>query len=226
MLRLDDLLLSVAIGLAVVPVSLAASEVVDEALPDKVTIKAGYFDNDFKPLSDTTLPSTVPFRVRLIPGSLSGPVDDTTALFEFPLTMGESKTLDLAEVRPTLKRLAARLTSEGANAGLVVTPSSTRFARFATDVAYPGTDRGIGGTTFHGSRPNETLLMVYFDRRCQVVGVFHGRTAIVTYNVNIAQPGVHLLSLVRESPTSVQVNVTALPLPLILSVVPSTVGRR
>jgi hypothetical protein len=220
-LSAGQLLWSLAYCLFAIHAGSASAGVTDEILPGKVSLKAVYVDRDLQPINDATLPNTIPLRVSLIPGNISG-VADSPALFEFPLKVGEEKSLNLASAQQAVERSAAPLTKQGADSGLTITPPDAKFARFSTVVAYLDTDKGVGGASFRGSRRNETLLMVYFERPCKVSGVTHSRTATVTYNVGIARSGVHLLSLVRDSASSAHVTeVVTLSGPLTLSIVPS-----
>ena len=129
--------------------------------------------------------------------------------------------LDLRKARATIEALAAPLTEAGAKVGLVISPRETRFVRLATFVGYPGTENGVGGATFHGSARNENLVMVYFDRPCRVSGVSHRSQGSVLYDVEVAQRGLTLLKIVRDSSTSGHVAVTTLPSTLLLAVTPA-----
>ena len=208
--------LVVSAGLAMLDVAVAANV---ETVPGKITLQAEYFDKDSNLLNDASLPRIVLFRMPIIAGNLAGEVTSPD-LVQLKIKVGEPTILDLEEIITTVESSAASVTKEAAKAGLVVTPKEARFARFVTLVAYPETGKGVGGARFQTTEGNQTILLVYFDRPCQLSGVAHARGGSISYDVHVASRGIHLLMAVRDEQSNVRVTNASVPAVLVLRITP------
>ena len=192
----------------------------NETLPQTVTFQAAYFDSDQNPVKDVSLPEVASLRMAPIAGALAGPVS-ALPIFKLDIRIGEPAKLDLGQKKAEIERAAAPLTRAAADAGLVIVPPETRFARLSTIAASAGdADKGLGSTGFRSAAAGESLMMVYFDRPCTLSGVIRNRGSRVVYNIEIAKPGVHLIRLVRDTPSSVRAVAWAMPEKLFLGITP------
>lgn len=139
------------------------------AAPVDVTFRVGYYDQENHPVSGSSLPQTVSLLIQLIAGDFAG-APNNEVILQLSVPIGSEAKLAIGDQLRKIDALAAPLTKDAMNAGLVVTPPETRIARFATLVLYPDAPKGFGWSSFRGSEPNELLVMAYFDRPCTVSG--------------------------------------------------------
>jgi hypothetical protein len=208
--------LVVSAGSAMLDVAVAANV---DTVPGKITLQAEYFDKDSNLLNDPSLPRIVLFRMPVIAGNISGGVTSSD-LIQLKIKVGMPTILDLGDLITAVTSLAAPLTKEAAAAGLVVTPKETRFARFATLVANPETGKGVGGARFETTEVDQTILLVYFDRPCQLSGVVRDRDNSIYFDVRVTSRGMHLLLVARDGQSNARVTHAAVPSVFILGITP------
>ncbi len=212
-------LLCAALGLTDEQSSFAQTRPSEDALTKTIKFQSGYYDQDDNPIAGDSLPREVSLRLSFIAGNLSGKVT-TPSISSITVHVGETTTLDLANIRATAEQSAAVLTREATEAGLVTRPRETRIARLATTVSHPETKKGVGLTVFRRLATHESLIMVYFDRPCHLSGVVHARGAEVKYDVNVDKAGLRLLKIVKESSTRYGVTGSKTPEDMSLRIVP------
>jgi hypothetical protein len=191
-----------------------------QALPQTVTFQPTYLDSDRNPVTDASLPEVLSLRMAVIAGDVAGAAS-TEPVFWFDVRIGESARLRLSQKKTAIDAAAAPLTKAAADAGLAITPADTRIARLATITTSAGDPgKSIGGTGFLGAAAGDALLMVYFDRPCTLSGVARRRGSMVTYNIEIATSGVHLIRLVRDTPSTARAIASPMPEKLFLGITP------
>ncbi len=70
------------------------------------------------------------------------------------------------------------------------------------------------------------MLVVYFDRPCELTGKRKARDGEVIYNVKVGNAGFYLLKNVKETSTVHRVTVASTPQRISLSIVPTSELRK
>jgi hypothetical protein len=192
------------------------------AAPADVTFRAGYYDEDNHPVSGSSLPQTVSLLIRVIAGDFAG-TPNNEVILQLSIPIGSEAKLAIGDQLRKIDALAAPLTRDAINSGIVVTPPETRFARFATLVLYPNAPKGVGWSSFRGSEPNELLVLAYFDRPCTVSGTARRYGYATTFNVVVPSAGVHFLRMSRDGGRDSHATWSATPEQVVLAI--SDTGR-
>jgi len=220
------LVVTAAVGVAHLLSALAQAPIGSAGPIESLTFRPAYFDKDQNPLgSASPLPRTVLFQVPLIAGDISGTITSPPAV-SLTAQIGEIAKLELGQIRKTVDQFATTLTRRASDTGLVIDPRETRIARLATAVYDKETGKSIGGTVFRGGKLDENILVVYFDRPCELTGKRKVRDSEVIYNVKVGNAGFHLLKNVKETSTVHRITVASTPQQIFLSIVPASELRK
>jgi hypothetical protein len=214
-----------AVGVAHLLSALAQAPTGKGVSIESLNFRPTYFDKDQNPLRSGSLPRTVLFRVPLIAGDISGTITNPPVV-SLTAQIGEVAKLELEQIRMKVDQFATTLTRRASDTGLVIDPRETRIARLATAVYDKETGKSIGGTVFRGDKLDENILVVYFDRPCELTGKRKVRDGEVIYNVKVGNAGFHLLKNVKETSTVHRVTVASTPQHISLSIVPTSELRK
>jgi hypothetical protein len=160
-------------------------------------------------------PMTLEFQ--LIPGSITG-APTGERIFSRTIVNGEATVISLKSLVSEIARLASVLSPQGAKTGLNVYPSETRFARIATFAQESAKGKGAI-TGFRNLETGDDLLLVYFDRPCQLGGISKDRSGrAVEIDATIGNSGFNwlLVTATREGARRVML---APPMPNVVLVV-------
>jgi hypothetical protein len=104
-----------------------------------------------------------------VPGAIFGGALDP--LMTEPITSTPSLELDLGELHDIVAKQSAVLTGAASASGWKVVPSDTRIIRVATNLNHMESHRHLPNTAFIDLQSGNLLMLVYFDRPCQLSGV-------------------------------------------------------
>ena len=178
-----------------------------------IRFRAGYFDADKQPIRlNPALPQVVLVQISIIGGNIFGRPTSSKALSR-AVPIGEVSRLELKQVQKFFKPLAAPIVAnDESRHGFVIKPKNTKVARLATVVFNPETMFGLGAASFRGESASENLLVVYFDRPCQLTGTINEVGFEATYDVKINKAGLNLIKVVQQVPYN-KYHVTAAKMP-------------
>jgi len=155
-------------------------------------------DGGSSPVLSGSRATSILLELKLVPGSIVGrPV--TAPILSRVVNDGKADVVDLELLASEIAPFAAALSAEGATSGLQVHPSDTKFARIGTFAYEPGT-RNTLSAGFKSPEGVSDLVLVYFDRPCELKGASKDRAGrSVEIEATIRVPGFHWL-LVSAAP--------------------------
>jgi hypothetical protein len=153
-----------------------------------------YRDSSGNPLSDKGRPDGATVWLGAIPGAIFGAVSDL--LNTEPVASAPAFELDLHKLRGIADRQSATLTPAASTSGWKVTPADTRLTRIATNLNFEGAHRRMPMTEFVNSQSNRILMLVYFDRPCQLTAdVVERDGGHYEVNVTVGEAGLQWLEM-------------------------------
>jgi hypothetical protein len=155
-----------------------------------------------------------------VSGAIYGPPSYPPQTTQGALGRAETVQINLPVVRAMLDQESATITVAAAKAGLKIEPAATRFARLATAVVLPQSERRPLGIGFVDSYSKRKFTLVFFDRPCRVTGTLvSNKGTETTVDVIIEKAGLGWLEI-PEDGTNTHVTNAGMPSHLIFVVQP------
>jgi hypothetical protein len=119
--------------------------------------------------------------------------------------------VNLSQLRILLDQQSAMIST--ASVGWKVVPAETRFARLATTISNAGTDKGPLLVGFRDSVSKKSIVLVFFDRPCRLIGTAENHTLsgeIIknTIDVAVKKAGLNWLEVTEEGTSTHITNAT------------------
>ncbi|MGI9286907.1 MAG: hypothetical protein ACR2P1_16090 [Pseudomonadales bacterium] len=176
-----------------------------------------FFDVDFKKQLQRYAADELIIWFPLITGNFYGlpnedailkPELDSKLRFKFALRTITSRIDQLARAFP-------------ADSGeLKIEPVDTRVARLGTFVINPNTGETIGPTAWVDANNTYIMMLVYFDRACEINGRLEQANKTYIHDIKIPGPGFYWLRRSSNSKTRVRIVAAAPPRTVYLGVTP------
>jgi hypothetical protein len=164
------------------------------AASGRITIPVMYQDSSGNTLSVEDRPADATVWLGAMPGAIFGGARDRlkTELVASALAF----ELDLRELSDVAGKQSATLTPAASASGWKIAPEDTRFIRVATNLNYKAPHRQLPMTKFVDLQSDRLLMLVYFDRPCQLTGAIAERGGgHDEVNVTVGEAGLHWLEV-------------------------------
>lgn len=128
--------------------------------------------------------------LRAIPGEIVGRPLNEQAM-GFKVRVGDELSLPMIRFENAFKLLASTASAQMKKSGLTVMPEETRFVRVGTFSQYtePSISPRLVGAKFVDAKTRQSVLLVYFDRACKLVGATNEGNSVVSASVTIPDAG-------------------------------------
>jgi hypothetical protein len=168
-----------------------------QATSDSISIEAMFVDAKGNPLPVDDRPGDFSLTLGAIAGSIGGmPVH---MLQTVPIAKQSAIDINLLAFATAAAQLAEPINAAATESGLRIDPIDTRFVRASTLLTYEGASSGPLAIAFVDRDSKNTLILMYFDRRCRLTGTKEianrgsGEKLTQVYDVIIKKPGLSWL---------------------------------
>jgi hypothetical protein len=162
------------------------------AASGRITIPVTYQDSSGNTLAVEDRPAGATVWLGAMPGAIFGGARDR--LKTEPVTSAPAFELDLRELRDIAEKQSATLTPAASASGWKIAPADTRLIRVATNLNYEAPHRQLPMTKFVDLQSDRLLMLVYFDRPCQLTGAIAERAGSHDeVDVTVGEAGLHWL---------------------------------
>jgi len=174
------------------------------AASGRITIPVMYQDSTGNTLSADSRPTGATVWLGAMPGAIFGSARDP--LKTEPVANPPSFELDLGELYDIAAKQSATLTAAASASGWKIVPADTRIIRVATNLNYKELHRQVPNTRFADLQTGDILMLVYFDRPCQLSGTIAEQgSGSDTIDVTVGQAGLHWLKGTRGATERVHI---------------------
>jgi hypothetical protein len=149
-------------------------------------------------LNKSKYPQDVVLVFPYVSGSIFGN-PDSVPLFVQKVDKSMGFRLNLSEKLDQIENNITPLSAEWRGLGLNVAPSDTRIGRLGTLPYSETTREAIGGGGFIDPSTRETLILVYVDKACTVIGKVAIGKELYSHNLEFPGRGFHWVRIVERS---------------------------
>jgi hypothetical protein len=199
-LKRSNALTLVLLAIALVSLGCATVGRFSDAATGQITVPVRFEDSLGNTLSVDGRPGNGTVWLGAIPGQIFG--SPRTPLHTESINTSQAFTLDLDRLRGVSAQESGRINNVASDSGWKVVPTNTRILRVATDIGHDAHNSYQVNTRFADLGSTNVLILVYFDRPCQLTGTIPVHAAgqppqTYTVNVTAENGGLHWLEVSR-----------------------------